>query len=63
MHLCKKLETSSPLKPVVRIENYLAEMVKSLALTKIAKGNLICQKIWSQGGVAYQDNKGFKNLL
>ena len=31
--------------------------------TKSAKTNLICQKNWSQGGVAYHIKENFENLL
>ena len=37
MYLCKKLETSSPLKPVVRIENGLVEIVIRWPDTKLAR--------------------------
>ena len=40
------------LKPVVRIQNNLVEIVTGRPSTKKAKTNLIHQKTWSPGGVA-----------
>ena len=45
-----------------RIENGLAEMI-IIPSTKLAKRNLICQKTWRPGCVAYPGKANFKNLL
>ena len=42
----QRLERSSPLKPVVRIQNNLVDIVTGWPSTKIAKTNSIRQKIW-----------------
>ena len=62
VYLCKKILTSSP-KPLVRIENSLAEMVIRWPIINIAKRNLISLKTWLPGVVANRDNKDFKILL
>ena len=62
VYLCKKILTSPP-KPLVRIENSLAEMVIRWPIINIAKRNLISLKTWLPGVVDNRDNKDFKILL
>ena len=53
---------SSPLKPMIRVEIILAEMVTMWLSTKIAQANFTSQKTWPPGGVAYCSYGNFENL-